>query len=246
MFLRLKWGHNLEQDQTILDLAQTRLVNKLGLVRTLIDDNLDLDLILYVPVADLAINQLLIPINRLKPQVMLINTEVKATTRIDPPKAAPVTVDLLNFGNDLADAPPVKPADDDFADFMAAPGAVKPPAAFTTTGFANFSNPPAKTSGFANFDAFQAPKPQPSNGYANFQQTSPISPQATQFGGFQSMSPTNGNAASNTSFSDFQGMSANDPLSKLVNLDGFSLGSNVKKEKVGESLNALGAKSRMQ
>jgi hypothetical protein len=181
-------------------------------------------------------------------------------------KEAVVVHDLLDFGvpapatqvqgNEWnAFAQPSNQAatnNDDFADFTSAPVVNKvddfaafqhPPTAKTGAGgFASFPPPSQNTGGFANFSTMAPSQPTTSNnGFGNFsgnQNSGLQAPLNTSPAGFATLSST---TQPSDDFGAFESVpkKVDDPISKLVSLDAFSLGTNAKRDSVGPSLNSL-------
>jgi epsin len=169
---------------------------------------------------------------------------------------------------DFSSAPPVSNSvapQNDFADFMTAPATQPqsiPPHTFSS---APVAAPSASASygkfGSAPVQPLKAPSPNQqsfanfgANTLASMNSTSPKQPSFANFGQFPTSTQPVGNHSQpasfgtfssskppiNDDFGDFQASSAQaDPISKLVSLDAFSLGSNAKKEQTGPSLNSL-------
>ncbi|KAJ3268860.1 Epsin-3, clathrin recruitment and traffic between the Golgi and endosome [Terramyces sp. JEL0728] len=162
-----------------------------------------------------------------------------ATAKISPGTNAPNAQDFSNFptastgnqGFGFANFTQPTAPNQNFANF------VSPNAAPANQGFANFTAVPSSNNqGFANFTAAPvsnnqqfgafATSPAKNDGFANFSnvQTTPKS----EFGGF-AQAPA----------------AANDPISKLVSLDAFSLVSTGKKDNgTAPSLNSLGTPNK--
>jgi epsin len=180
------------------------------------------------------------------------------------PKPKAQEANLLDFDDDFTDfsaAPAVTTATNSnnmFNEFVTAPvtqphthfqsmGATHVSLSSTSPVFATFGSPPVQApkapatsmQSFANFGAqppvaIQNNVSQPS--FANFGQF----PSPAQPAGPLSQQSPSAKAPVIDDFGDFQASSTpSDPISKLVSLDAFSLGSNAKKENVGPSLHSL-------
>ena len=165
---------------------------------------------------------------------------------------------------DFASAPPPVIKSNEFASFQITP-ATNTSNSFAAFSPTTGAKSPTTNEGFS---AFQNPTQTANNGgFASFSNSTPLTsqkianaPPATTNAGFGNFTgtqtqpglqqPLNTNSTGFKAFNDpsddfgaFESVpkkpDAFDPISKLVSLDAFSLGSNGKKDSVGPSLNAL-------